>query len=238
MIAPPTPVLRSWRITRTRGSPLVSASCAVSSALLSSTMTMWSTMAGSPLITSRMWAASLCAGTTAAITRSSYTVPPPGRRRRSRPQRAVGLPHRLDVRTARVALVPCRQDRVRAPPAGPELRIVPRHPQLVGGVVVPVDQVGDGHVGQAGEPVGHTGRDVDALVAVVAAVDLAQVDHLRRPVGGAALAQVVQNHPRVAERHVPVVGLVQVVVQTDDAARDPVAAVALNHLPSAREPLS
>jgi hypothetical protein len=39
-------------------------------------------------------------------------------------------------------------------------------------VVVAVDQVGDGHVGERGEAVGHTGRDVDAEVVVLAAVGL------------------------------------------------------------------
>ena len=42
----------------------------------------------------------------------------------------------------------------------------------------------------------------------------------------------------MAERHVPVVGLVQVVVEPDDAAGHPVAAVGLDHLPAAGEPLA
>ncbi|MEY2443848.1 MAG: dTDP-4-dehydrorhamnose 3,5-epimerase, partial [Ilumatobacteraceae bacterium] len=38
-------------------------------------------------------------------------------------------------------------------------RVVPQHAELVGGVVVPVDQIGDHHVGHRGKPVGNTGRD-------------------------------------------------------------------------------
>ena len=51
-------------------------------------------------------------------------------------------------------------------------------------------------------------------------------------------AQVVQHDPGRAERHVPVVGLVQVVVQADEAPCQAVAAVALHHLATLREPLA
>ena len=54
---------------------------------------------------------------------------------------------------------------------------------------------------------------------VLAARRLAEVEDLGRALGRAADAQVVQHDARPAERHVPVVGLVQVVVQADDAAR-------------------
>ena len=99
-------------------------------------------------------------------------------------------------------------------PVGVDRRVVPRHAQLVGGVVVAVHQVGDRHVGERGEAVGHTRRDVHAEVVVRPAVDLARgrASGWRRR-SALALAQVVQHHPGVTEGHVPVVGLVQVVVQ-------------------------
>ena len=60
----------------------------------------------------------------------------------------------------------------------------------------------------------------------------AEVEHQRGAVGGRALAQVVQHDPGPAVGHVPVVGLVQVVVQADEGAGLPVAPVALDHLPA------
>ena len=46
-----------------------------------------------------------------------------------------------------------------------------------------------------------------------------EIELERGAVGRAALAQIVQHDPGGAERHVPVVGLVQVVVQTRPATR-------------------
>ena len=66
---------------------------------------------------------------------------------------------------------------------------------------------------------------------------LAEVEGEGRAVGGRALAEVVEHDPGAAHRHVPVVGLVEVVVQPDDRAGLAVAAVALDHLPALREPL-
>ena len=66
---------------------------------------------------------------------------------------------------------------------------------------------------------------------------LAEIDGERGAVGGGTLAEVVQHDAGGAHRHVPVVGLVQVVVQADDRAGLAVAAVALDHLATLREPL-
>ena len=140
--------------------------------------------------------------------------------------------------TTRILAVPVRQDRVGDAPVGPDGRVVPGHAQLVGRVVVAVDQVGDRHVGDRGESVGHTGRDVDTEVLVRPPVHLAQVQHLGGAIGAAPLTQVVQDHSGMAERHVPVVGLVQVVVEAHDAVRHPVPAVGLDHLPAPGEPLT
>ena len=65
---------------------------------------------------------------------------------------------------------------------------------------------------------------------------LTEIDHLGGPVGRRADPQVVQNRPATAERDVPVVGLVQVVVQTDDTAGPTIATVRLDHLPGAGDP--
>src|SRR5690606_16680722 len=106
-------------------------------------------------------------------------------------------------------------------------------------VVVAVDEVGDGHVGECGEPVGHPRRYVDAAVIERTAVGVrSEIDGEGGAVGGSTGAEVVQHHTCPAERHVPVVGLVQVVVQTDDGALAAVAAVGLDHLPTAGEPVA
>jgi len=123
-------------------------------------------------------------------------------------------------------------------PVGCDLRIVPRHAELVGRVVVAVYQVCDRHVGERCEAVRHAGRDEHAGVGVLAALGLTQIEHLGRAVGRAAGAEIVQHDTRPAERHVPVVGLVQVVVQSDDATRGTVGSVRLDHLAAARYPLA
>ena len=53
---------------------------------------------------------------------------------------------------------------------------------------------------------------------------------------GPADPQVVEHDPGPSERHVPVVGLVQVVVQADDATGLTVGAVRLDHLAPLRDP--
>ena len=81
------------------------------------------------------------------------------------------------------------------------------------------------------------GRDQHAGVGVLAGFGLAEIEDLGGAVRCAADAQVVQHDARPPERHVPVVGLVQVVVQPDDAARGAIGAVRLDHLAPARDPL-
>src|SRR5574338_1238521 len=95
-----------------------------------------------------------------------------------------------------VLLVAGGHDRVGHAPVGADLGVVPGHAQLVGRVVVPVDEVGDGHVGQGREAVGEAGRDVHAAVVVVLAGRAglrAEVDGEGGPVGGRAHPQVVQH---------------------------------------------
>src|SRR5205823_11261259 len=60
----------------------------------------------------------------------------------------------------------------------------------------------------------------------------------RGSLGRRALAQVVQHDPGPALRHVPVVRLVQVVVEADETAGLLVGTVALHHLAAVREPRS
>ena len=55
-------------------------------------------------------------------------------------------------------------------------------------------------------------------------------------VGGRPLAEVVEDHPRPPPQDVPVVGLVEVVVETDDGSRLLFGPVGLGHLAPEREP--
>src|SRR5438034_5240054 len=68
-------------------------------------------------------------------------------------QAHVWAPLRFDLLTKRVRLVALRQDRVGDAPVGADLGIVPRHAELVGRVVVAVDEVRDRQLGQRPEPV-------------------------------------------------------------------------------------
>ena len=68
-------------------------------------------------------------------------------------------------------------------------------------------------------------------------VNRLQIELQRRSVGGARIAEIMQHDTGTAERHVPVVGLVEVVVETDEAPRAPVAAIGLDHLTARGEPL-
>ena len=96
---------------------------------------------------------------------------------------------------ARVRLVALREDRVGDAPVGVDRGVVPRHAELVGRVVVAVDEVRDRHVGERGEAVGDAGRDVDARWSWLPSVAAAEVERQRRAVGGRALAQVVEHDP-------------------------------------------
>jgi hypothetical protein len=84
---------------------------------------------------------------------------------------------------------------------------------------------------EGGEAVGHARRDEHAP-----AVGLADLQVERGAIGGRPFPQVVEHHQGVALGEVPVVGLVQVVVEADDGAGDLVGAVPLHHLPPVREP--
>ena len=80
------------------------------------------------------------------------------------------------------------------PQSAPIAGIVPRHAELVGRVVVAVDEVGDRHVGERGEAVGDTGRDEHAAVVVVPSASPRSSVSVA-PSVGRALAQVVQHDP-------------------------------------------
>src|SRR5207244_2233884 len=132
---------------------------------------------------------------------------------------------------AAARLVALGDDRVSDTPIYRQVGVVPRHAKLVIRVVVLVDEIGDRQVGHGREAVGHAGRDEQP--------DLVLVLHVHGEggaLGGRPLAEVVQDHPGPAPRHVPVVGLVEVVVQADEATRRLVGAVGLHHLASGREP--
>ena len=78
---------------------------------------------------------------------------------------------------------------------------------------------------------GHARRDEDAPLVAVADVECEGT-----PLGRRALSQVVEHDARPSPRHVPVVRLVEVVVEPDDRAGLLVRAVALDHLAAGREP--
>ena len=67
---------------------------------------------------------------------------------------------------------------------------------------------------------------------------LAKVDDLCFAIGGRTLPEVVQHHAAFAKRHVPVVGLMQVIVQTNKATSLAVATVCLNHFATLRKPFA
>src|ERR687892_1259798 len=98
-------------------------------------------------------------------------------------QTHVGTPLGFDVAPHRVRLVPLRQDGVDDAPVGADLGIVPRHPELVGRVVVGVHEVRDRHVGQRREPVRDTRRDEHAAVIVSAVGVPAELECERGAIG-------------------------------------------------------
>src|ERR1700735_1163963 len=82
---------------------------------------------------------------------------------------------------AGVVLVPIGDDRVGHAPVGADGGVVPRHPELVVRVVVAVDQVPKGQVGERSEAMGHAGGNEQATVVIAV-----EVDGQRRPIGGRA----------------------------------------------------
>ena len=100
-------------------------------------------------------------------------------------------------------------------------------------VVVTVDEVRDDHVGERRETVGDTRRNEDANMVLSAEIETQRV-----AIGGSALAKVVQHDACRAERDIPIVGLVQVIVQSNHGALLAVGAIALQHLATVGEPLT
>src|SRR4051794_34408284 len=64
----------------------------------------------------------------------------------------------------------------------------------------------------------------------------AEIELERVAVGWRPGAKIMQDDPRQALWHVPVVGLVQVIVQADDRSRLTVTTIALHHLATLTEP--
>ena len=153
---------------------------------------------------------------------------------------AAGLGHQVgrDGRALGVRLVAVREDRVGDAPVGADRGVVPRHAELVGRVVVAVDEVGDRHVGERGEAVGDAGRDETPRWSCVPSACSPRSSVSVAPSVGEPSRRSCSTTRAAPERHVPVVGLVQVVVQPDEAAGRAVAPVALDHLPPGGEPLA
>src|ERR1035437_5206216 len=78
---------------------------------------------------------------------------------------------------------------------------------------------------------GHARRDEQAAVVVPV-----EVEGEGGTVGRRSQAEVVKHDPGRAPEHVPVIGLMEVVVQADDGPRLLFGPIALGHLPSKREP--
>ena len=89
-------------------------------------------------------------------------------------------------------------------------------------------------IGERREAVRDAGRDEHALLDVAV-----EVEAHRGAFGLGALTQIVQHNAGPAGHDVPVVGLVQVVVEPDDRPRGADGAVALQHLaPGGAEPVA
>src|SRR5688572_7454264 len=165
-------------------------------------------------------------------------APPVTSTRTSGPEAEVRLASGVELGAPWVALVALGEHRVGDTPIGEsDLGVVPRHAELVLGVVVPVDEIRDRHVGERDEGVGDARGDVHAAVVVGAVVAGAEVEVQGGAVGGGADPEVVQHDAGAPRRDVPVVRLVHVVVEADDAPLLTVAPVALHHLEAARDPL-
>ena len=121
--------------------------------------------------------------------------------------------------------VPRRQDGSVSPQSAPDVRIVPGHAELVLGVVVAVHQVPQQEVGERGETVGH-------------ARGMNSPGPRRRRGRGSGSPPRSASPPRrswsttraVPAQHVPVVGLVEVVVEAHDGAGLLLGPVGLDHL--------
>ena len=96
----------------------------------------------------------------------------------------MGSPLRLDVGASRVGSIALGEDRVCDSPVGSDLRIVPSHAALIGGVVIPINEVGDGHIGKGSEAVRHPGWNEDASVRVRAIALKTEIEELCCAVGG------------------------------------------------------
>ena len=131
------------------------------------------------------------------------------------------------------ALVTLGDHRLGDAPVDAERRVVEGHPELVVGVVVAVDEVPEQQVGERGEAMGDARRDEQAplLVAV-------EVDHHGGISVGEPTRRSASTTRAVPAKHVPVVRLVQVVVEPDEGACDLLGAVALDHLAAPGEPLA
>ena len=125
----------------------------------------------------------------------------------------------------RVCPVPLGKDRLGHAPVGRDVGVVPSDAELVGRVVVAVDQVRDREVRQAGKAVRYSGRDEDAECVVGV-----EVHREGGRVGRRALPHVMQDDTRPASGHGPVIRLVEVVVQPDHRPCLALGPVTLDHL--------
>ena len=100
--------------------------------------------------------------------------------------------------SARLGLARSRAERIGSstPQSAATVGVVPRDAELVGGVVVAVDEVRDGHVGERGEAVGDARRDVEARWLIVPSASIPEVEGEGRALGGRADPEVVQHDAR------------------------------------------
>ena len=84
----------------------------------------------------------------------------------------------------------------------------------------------------------HTRRNENTLVAVGTVRLASEIEPLSRSIGGRIGAKVVENDSGGPVGHVPVIGLMQVIVKPDDGTRLAVTTVALQHLAALGEPFT
>jgi len=80
--------------------------------------------------------------------------------------------------------------------------------------------------------------DEDTLVIMGSITAASEIYGEGRSVRWGANPKIVQDDSSSPERHVPVISLVEVIVQSDNGSAPPVAAVSLDHLPAVWEPLA
>ena len=84
----------------------------------------------------------------------------------------------------------------------------------------------------------HAWWNENTAVIVRAIGAFAEIDDLSFAIGRRTLSQVVQHHAAFAKRYVPIVGLMQVIMQTNETTSLAITTVRLNHFTTLRKPFT